>query len=50
MNELLVAAAFLALVASPAIFAALPVKNEEDGRKGLADAVRIPIVSAPTHR
>lgn len=50
MHEILVAVAFLALVASPAIMAALPVKDEENRNKGLIDAVRFPFPSATNGR
>lgn len=50
MNEILVAIVFLAMVASPAIFAAFPLKDEEDGQRGLTQAVRIPAASPSRSR
>lgn len=46
MQVVFVALAFLLLVASPAIMAALPVRDEEHDSKGLADAVPLGI---PAH-
>jgi hypothetical protein len=50
MNDLLVAAVFLLLVASPAIMAAMPLKDEEDRPKGLTDAIRLRLPSASRSR
>ncbi len=50
MNDLLVAAVFLLLVASPAIMAAMPLKDEEDRPKGLADSVHLPFPSTSRSR
>lgn len=43
MQEFLVALFFISLVASPAIIAALPMRDEEVTPKGLADAVNLPL-------
>ncbi|MFP5206850.1 MAG: hypothetical protein ACLGP3_10265 [Acidobacteriota bacterium] len=50
MNDLLVAVIFLLLVASPAIMAAMPLKDEEDQPKGLADSVHLPFPTASRGR
>ena len=50
MSDLLVAAIFLLLVASPAIMAAMPLKDEEDRPKGLAESIHLHLPSASRGR
>ncbi len=50
MQDLIIALAFLALVASPAIAAALPLRRREVGPAGHANGVDFPASSLPASR
>jgi hypothetical protein len=45
MHDILVALVFVSLVASPAIVAAIPLREKEDDSRGLPESVKIPVFS-----
>jgi hypothetical protein len=50
MHDILVALVFVSLVASPAIVAAMPLKQENDDSGGLPEKVAIPMLSPSNTR